>query len=162
MLTADLGFELNGRNRRPPRDPVNALLSLGYALLAKELTIAAAGAGLDPLRGFYHQPRHGKPGLALDLMEEFRPLLADSTVLGVINQGTITPTDFLVHPTGVSLNPAARRRFILAYQRRLEQQVTHPIFGYRISYRRILDVQARLLGRVLLGEIPEYPAFRTR
>jgi CRISPR-associated protein Cas1 len=162
MLTAELGFELNGRNRRPPRDPVNALLSLGYALLAKELTIAAAGAGLDPLRGFYHQPRHGKPGLALDLMEEFRPLLADSTVLGVINQGTITPTDFLVHPTGVSLNPAARRRFILAYQRRLEQQVTHPIFGYRISYRRILDVQARLLGRVLLGEIPEYPAFRTR
>jgi CRISPR-associated protein Cas1 len=162
MLTAGLGFELDGRNRRPPRDPVNALLSFAYALLAKELTIAVAGVGLDPLRGFYHQPRHGKPGLALDLMEEFRPLIADSTVLGVINQASITQSDFLVHPTGTSLQPAGRRRFILAYQRRLDQLVTHPVFGYRISYRRVLDVQARLLSRVLLGEIPDYPAFRTR
>lgn len=162
MLTAGLGFELEGRNRRPPRDPVNALLSLAYALLAKELTIAVAGVGLDPLRGFYHQPKHGKPGLALDLMEELRPLIADSTVIGVINQASITKDDFLVHPTGTSLQPAGRRRFILAYQRRLDQLVTHPVFGYRISYRRVLDVQARLLSRVLLGEIDEYPAFRTR
>lgn len=162
MLNAALGFELDGRNRRPPRDPVNALLSLVYALLTKELTIAAASAGLDPLRGFYHQPRHGKPGLALDLMEEFRPLIADSTVIGVINQAVITRDDFVIHPTGVSIQPAGRRRVILAYQRRLDQLVTHPVFGYRISYRRILDVQTRLLTRVLLGELPSYPAFRTR
>lgn len=162
MLSEGLGFELEGRNRRPPRDPVNALLSFAYALLAKELTIAVAGVGLDPLRGFYHQPRHGKPGLALDLMEEFRPLIADSTVIGVINQASITQDDFLIHPTGTSLQPAGRRRFILAYQRRLDQLVTHPVFGYRISYRRVLDVQARLLSRVLLGEIADYPAFRTR
>lgn len=162
MLTVGLGFELDGRNRRPPRDPVNALLSFAYSLLTKELAVALAGAGLDPLRGFYHQPRHGKPGLALDLMEEFRPLIADSTVVGAINQGIVTQADFAVHPTGVALLPVARRRFILAYQRRLEQLVTHPVFGYRITYRRVLDVQARLLGRVLLGEIPSYPEFRTR
>lgn len=162
MLNADLGFDLDGRNRRPPRDPVNALLSFAYSLLTKELAVALAGAGLDPLRGFYHQPRHGKPGLALDMMEEFRPLLADSTVIGVINQAIVTKEDFLVHPTGVSLQPAGRRRFILAYQRRLDQLVTHPVFGYRISYRRVLDVQARLLGRVLLGELESYPEFRTR
>lgn len=162
MLTKDMGFELEGRNRRPPRDPVNALLSLAYALLTKDFTFAIASAGLDPLRGFYHQPRFGKPALALDLMEEFRPLLADSTVVGVINQGIVTPEDFQRHPTGVALLPAARRRFILAYQRRLDQLIAHPVFGYRISYRSVLEVQARLLGRVLLGEIPEYPSFRTR
>lgn len=162
MLGAELGFALDGRNRRPPRDPVNALLSFAYALLAKDLTVAVASVGLDPLRGFYHQPRHGKPGLALDLMEEFRPLLADSTVIGVINQAVVTTEDFLVHPTGVALRPPGRRRFILAYQRRLEQLVTHPLFGYRLSYRRVLELQARLLTRVLLGELERYPAFRTR
>lgn len=162
MLTTDMGFTLEGRNRRPPRDPVNALLSLAYALLTKDFTFAIASAGLDPLRGFYHQPRFGKPALALDLMEEFRPLLADSTVLGVINQGIVTPTDFQRHPTGVALLPAARRRFILAYQRRLDQLVAHPVFGYRISYRSVLEVQARLLGRLLLREIDAYPSFRTR
>lgn len=162
MLNASLGFELEGRNRRPPKDPVNALLSLAYALLTKECAIAAAAAGLDPLRGFYHQPRFGKPALALDLMEEFRPLLADSTVLRVINQSTVTPDDFKHHPTGVALLPAARRRFILAYQQRLNDLISHPVFGYRISYRSVLEVQARLLGRVLLGEIPAYPVFRTR
>lgn len=162
MLTSDMGFALDGRNRRPPRDPVNALLSLAYSLLTKDFTFAIASSGLDPLRGFYHQPRFGKPALALDLMEEFRPLLADSTVLGVINQGIVTPSDFQRHPTGVALLPAARRRFILAYQRRLDQLVAHPVFGYRISYRSVLEVQARLLGRLLLGEIDTYPSFRTR
>jgi len=162
MLNADLGFDLDGRNRRPPLDPVNAMLSLAYALLTKDFALAAGAAGLDPMRGFYHQPRFGKPSLALDLMEEFRPLLADSTVIGVINQAIIGPNDFIRNPTGVALTSAARRKFILAYQRRLDQIVAHPVFGYRISYRSVLEVQARLLGRVLLGEIPSYPSFRTR
>lgn len=155
-------FDLDGRNRRPPRDPVNALLSFAYALLTKELTQTIASAGLDPLLGFYHQPRFGRPALALDLMEEFRPIVADSTVLSAINNGVVGPSDFVVHPTGVALRPHGRRRFLLAYERRMDQLVTHPVFGYRVSYRRVLEVQTRLFGRFLLGEIPSYPEFRTR
>lgn len=162
MLRADMGFSLDNRNRRPPRDPVNALLSFAYSLLTKDWTLAANATGLDPLRGFYHQPRFGRPSLALDLMEEFRPLVADSIVIGAINQAIIGPDDFIVRATGVALAPPGRRRFILAYERRMDQLVAHPVFGYRISYRRVLEVQARLLGRHLLGEIPDYPAFRTR
>ena len=155
-------FDLDGRNRRPPKDPVNALLSLAYALLTKELAHVTASAGLDPLLGFYHQPRFGRPALALDLMEEFRPIVADSTVLSAINNGVVGPSDFISHSTGVALRPAGRRRFLLAYERRMDQLVTHPVFGYRVSYRRVLEVQARLFGRFLLGEIPSYPEFRTR
>lgn len=155
-------FDLDGRNRRPPKDPVNALLSLAYSLLTKELAHVTASAGLDPLLGFYHQPRFGRPALALDLMEEFRPIVADSTVLSAINNGVVGPSDFISHSTGVALRPAGRRRFLLAYERRMDQLVTHPVFGYRVSYRRVLEVQARLFGRFLLGEIPSYPEFRTR
>jgi CRISP-associated protein Cas1 len=164
MLKGDAAelFELEGRNRRPPKDPVNALLSLAYALLTKELAHVAASAGLDSLLGFYHQPRFGRPALALDLMEEFRPILADSTVISAINNGVLGSSDFISHLTGVALRPAGRRRFMLAYERRMDQLVTHPVFGYRVSYRRVLEVQARLFGRFLLGEIPTYPEFRTR
>ncbi|MBX3131247.1 MAG: CRISPR-associated endonuclease Cas1 [Polyangiaceae bacterium] len=155
-------LDLNGRNRRPPQDPANALLSFCYALLTKDLTVALTTAGLDPMLGFYHQPRFGRPALALDLMEEFRPLIADSTVIAAVNNGVITAGDFITSAVGVSLTPAARRKLIFAYQRRMDQLVTHPVFGYRISYRRVLEVQARLLGRLLLGEIQTYPSFRTR
>lgn len=155
-------FDLDGRNRRPPRDPVNALLSFAYSLLTKELAHTIASVGLDPLLGFFHQPRFGRPALALDLMEEFRPIVADSTVISAVNNGVVSATDFVVHPTGAALKPHGRRRFIHAYERRMDQLVTHPVFGYRISYRRVLEVQARLLGRFLLGEIPSYPEFRTR
>ncbi len=155
-------LDLNGRNRRPPQDPPNALLSFCYALLAKDLTVALTTAGLDPMLGFYHQPRFGRPALALDLMEEFRPLIADSTVIAAVNNGVVTAEDFIITAVGVSLKPAARRKLIFAYQRRMDQLVTHPVFGYRISYRRVLEVQARLLGRLLLGEIQTYPSFRTR
>lgn len=112
--------------------------------------------------GFYHQPRFGRPGLALDLMEELRPIVADSVVVGAINNGVIGPTDFTVRGAGVALSAPARKRLIAAYERRMAQEITHPVFGYTISYRRVLEVQARLLGRVLLGEIDRYPAFRTR
>jgi CRISPR-associated protein Cas1 len=155
-------FDLDGRNRRPPRDPINALLSFAYALLAKDFAVALGTAGLDPLLGFYHQPRFGRPALALDLMEEFRPLIADSVVIGAINNGIFAADDFVRAAGSVALKPPARRRFLLAYERRMDQLVTHPVFGYRISYRRVLEVQARLLGRMLLGEIPSYPEFRTR
>jgi CRISPR-associated protein Cas1 len=166
MLKGEAGlsgvFDLEGRNRRPPRDPVNALLSFVYSLLTKDFALASSAVGLDPLLGFYHQPRFGRAALALDLMEEFRPLVADSVVIGAINGGTFGPEDFLSHSSGVTLRPAARRRLLLAYERRMEQLIAHPVFGYRISYRRVLEVQARLLARCLLGEIKEYPSFRTR
>jgi CRISPR-associated protein Cas1 len=166
MLKGEAGlsgtFDLDGRNRRPPKDPVNALLSFVYSLLTKDFALTLSAVGLDPLLGFYHQPRFGRPALALDLMEEFRPLVADSVVIGAINGGGFGPEDFQSHPSGVAMRPAARRRLLLAYERRMEQLIAHPVFGYRISYRRVLEVQARLLARCLLGEIDEYPAFRTR
>lgn len=155
-------FDFNGRNRRPPRDPVNALLSLAYAMLAREWTVVIQSVGLDPYLGFYHQPRYGRPALALDLMEEFRPIIADSAVITAINNGEVTIKDFIRELGAVSLTPEGRSRFIQTYERRMSSEIAHPVFGYRISYRRVFEVQARLLGRYLTGEIPEYPAFVTR
>jgi CRISPR-associated protein Cas1 len=155
-------FDFTTRNRRPPRDPINALLSLAYALLAKDLTVTALAVGLDPFLGFYHRPRYGRPALALDLMEEFRPLVADSTVLQVVNTGVVGRDDFVRTAGAVALKPHARAAFIQAYERRMDQLVTHPVFDYRISYRRVLEVQVRLLARHLVGEIAEFPPFLTR
>jgi CRISPR-associated protein Cas1 len=162
LLNGGEQFNIDGRNRRPPRDPVNALLSFVYALLVKEWAISLCAAGFDPMLGFYHRPRYGRPSLALDLTEEFRPLLADSTVLTLVNNGEVTPSSFVRRAGAVALTDAGRRAVIAAFERRMDTLVTHPLFGYRISYRRILEVQARLLGRVLLGEIAEYPNFCTR
>jgi CRISPR-associated protein Cas1 len=155
-------FDFDGRNRRPPKDPVNALLSLAYAMLTREWTVTLHAVGLDPFLGFYHQPRYGRPALALDLMEEFRPLIADSVVLTAINNGEVHATDFIRRMGTVALTTEGRRRFIETYERRMGQEITHPVFGYQISYRRVLEVQARLFGRYLLGEIPNYPPFTTR
>jgi CRISPR-associated protein Cas1 len=155
-------FAFTSRNRRPPRDPVNALLSFLYALLSKEMIVTLVGVGFDPYLGFYHQPRYGRPALALDLMEEFRPLVADSVAIGLINNGELRPSDFIARAGAIALTDSGRRRVIDAYERRLEILVTHPRFGYAVSYRRIFEVQARLLARFLLGEIESYPAFCTR
>jgi CRISPR-associated endonuclease Cas1/CRISPR-associated protein Cas4 len=157
-----LSFDFNTRNRRPPTDPVNALLSFAYAMLVRTWTMNLSAVGLDPYRGFYHQPRYGRPALALDLMEPFRPIIADSTVLQVINNGEVRPTDFISAAGSVALNEGGRKRFIAAFERRLSQEVTHPIFGYKADYRRLFEIQARLFGRYLLGELPEYPNFTTR
>lgn len=157
-----LNFEFSKRNRRPPGDPVNALLSFAYAMLTRAWTIVLASVGFDPYRGFYHQPRYGRPALALDMMEPFRPLIADSAVLQAINNGEVRPTDFVSAAGSVNLNTEGRKRFIATFERRMSHEVTHPIFGYKVSYRRLLEVQARLLGRALMGEIPEYPNFTTR
>ncbi|MFN0084988.1 MAG: CRISPR-associated endonuclease Cas1 [Blastocatellia bacterium] len=155
-------FEFESRNRRPPRDPVNALLSFLYSMLVKEMVVTLVGVGFDPYLGFYHQPRYGRPALALDLMEEFRPLVADSVAIGLINNGELRRSDFIARGGAVALTDAGRKRVIEAYERRLDTLVIHPRFGYAISYRRIFEVQARLLGRLLSGEIDEYPAFTTR
>lgn len=155
-------FDFDGRNRRPPLDPVNSMLSLAYALLAKDLTVTTLSVGFDPYMGFFHRPRYGRPALALDLMEEFRPIIADSVVLGVVNNGVLSPDDFIKRGNAVSMKDSARKRFIQAYERRMDSLITHPVFGYRLSYRRVLEVQARLLGRAITGELDEYTAFTTR
>ncbi len=161
-LPPNLNFDFEGRNRRPPRDPVNALLSLAYSMLAKDLTIACYAVGFDPYLGYYHQLRHGRPALALDLMEPFRPLIADSAVLSAINTKMVTAKDFLKAGGAVALNPNGRKGFFRAYELRMDSLVTHPSFEYRVSYRRLLEIQARLLARVIEGEIPTYPVFVTR
>lgn len=155
-------FNFENRNRRPPADPVNALLSLAYAMLTRQLTNTLASVGLDPFRGFYHAPRYGRPALALDIMEPFRSIIADSVVLAAINTGEVGPADFVVAMTGTALTQAGRRRFVEAFERRMSQQTTHPIFGYQVSMRRMLLVQARLLSRFLLGELPSYPHYLPR
>lgn len=162
LLQGDDAFDLEGRNRRPPRDPINALLSFVYALLAKDLTLAVHAVGFDPMLGFYHRPRYGRPSLALDLAEEFRPIVADSVVLTLVNNGEVTASSFLHRAGAVALTDAGRRAVLTAYERRMDSLVTHPIFGYRLSYRRVLEVQSRLLARAVLGELAHYPSFYTR
>jgi CRISPR-associated endonuclease Cas1/CRISPR-associated protein Cas4 len=157
-----LRFDFMTRNRRPPTDPVNALLSYAYALLVRTWTVTVTAVGFDAYRGFYHQPRYGRPALALDLMEPFRPLIADSTVIQAINNGEVRPTDFISAAGSVALKNDGRKRFIAAFERRMSHEITHPVFGYRASYRRIMELQARLLARHLLGELAEYPSFTTR
>jgi len=158
----DAEFQMERRNKRPPEDPVNALLSYTYGLLTKDWTIALFTIGLDPLMGMYHRPRYGKPALALDMMEPFRPIIAESTVVLALNNGEVGAEDFVPALGGVLMKPAARKRLVEAYERRMQTEVRHPVFGYRCSYRRIFEIQARLFARYLLGELVEYPAFRTR
>jgi CRISPR-associated protein Cas1 len=156
------GFNFRNRNRRPPTDPVNALLSFLYALLVRELNVILSAVGFDPYRGFYHQPRYGRPALALDMMEPFRPLVADSVALTAINNGEVRPGDFVYAGRACALGPSGRKKVIAGFERRLGQEITHPLFGYRLCYRRLLEVQARLLGRHLMGEIAEFPAIEPR
>lgn len=159
-LSAEWAFE--DRNRRPPRDPINALLSFGYALLTKECTVTLLAEGLDPWWGLFHRPRHGRPSMALDLMEEFRPVVVDSAVLSAINTGMVAATDFTRTAAGCMLTDTGRKAFIRAYEARLDQLVTHPLFGYRCSWRSVIRLQARLLARWLRGEIPVYVGMTTR
>jgi CRISPR-associated protein Cas1 len=155
-------FDFEGRNRRPPRDPVNALLSLAYSILTKDFTIACYAVGFDPYMGFYHKPRFGRPALALDMMEPFRPLIADSAVLTAINTRMVTEKDFVKAGASVALTASGRKGFFRAYEMRMDTLITHPLFDYRVSYRRLLEIEARLLARVVTGEVGSYHAFTTR
>lgn len=155
-------FSFEKRTRRPPADPVNALLSFAYALLTRTWLTVLSAVGFDPYLGFYHHPRFGRPALALDMMEPFRPILADSTVVQAINNGEVKADGFVQSGPAVNLKPNAKKAFIAAYERRLDQEVTHPVFGYRVSMRRLLEVQARLLARHLCGEIDQYPHYLIR
>ncbi len=144
------------RRRRPPTDPVNALLSLSYTLLLHQVSAAIQVVGFDPYLGFLHQPRHGRPALALDLMEEFRPIIADSVTLNVLNHHILTAKDFQEELGVVHLKPEARKTFYAKFEERLREEIQHPHFGYRTSYQRCIELQARLLAKWLTGEIPAY------
>ncbi len=161
-LEGSFTFDFRSRNRRPPRDPVNALLSLGYSLLAKDCAIAAAAVGFDPYVGFYHQPRFGRPALALDIMEEFRPLIADSVAVTLVNNRMLDESHFVRAGNAVNLTARGRKIFFETYEARLTGVVTHPVFDYKVCYRRAIELQFRLLARVLTGEIAIYRPFVTR
>ena len=162
IKTADAAFDFRSRNRRPPRDPVNAVLSFLYSMLMRQTAVSALNVGFDPFLGFYHQPKYGRPALALDLAEEFRPIVADSVALTLFNNGELKAGDFVRRAGGTALTADGRRTVIQGFQRRLETLIRHPLFSYSVSYRRIMEIQARLLGRYLMGDLPGYPAFTTR
>ncbi|HOI68460.1 MAG TPA: CRISPR-associated endonuclease Cas1 [Methanothrix sp.] len=163
LLKSQAGvFSFENRNKRPPKDPANAVLSYLYGILVKDVFVTLLAVGFDPYLGFYHRPRYGKPALALDMMEEFRPLVADSTAITLFNNGELSEKDFVRRGVGVSMTPKGKRTVVSGYERRMSSEITHPIFGYKVSYRRVLEVQTRLLARVISGEIEEYPPFCTR
>ena len=155
-------FSFADRNRRPPKDPINAVLSYLYGILVKDLFVTLLAVGFDPYLGFYHRPRYGRPALALDVMEEFRPIIADSVAITLFNNEEISGNDFIKTRAAVTLTPNGKKAVVASYERRMQTEIVHPIFGYKISYRRVLEVQARLLARAISGEIGEYPAFCTR
>ena len=152
----------NGRTRRPPRDPVNALLSYGYTILLNQVLSAICTVGLDPYVGYLHSSQYGKPALALDLMEEFRPLIVDSVVLSLFNNSAIKEKDFVEEYGAYRLLDAGRHTFLTKLEARFDEQITHPTFAYKATYRRCLELQARLLAKSLQGEIPDYPPFTVR
>ena len=155
-------FQANGRQRRPPPDPINAVLSWGYTMLVHECVTALRLAGLEPMLGAYHKPRPGKPALALDLMEPFRPLIADSIAISTFNRGELTEGHFLQTTAGCSLTDAGRGAFFSAWGRRMDTEVTHPVFEYRLSYRRMMMLQARMIAAWLVGDITMLSFLTTR
>ncbi|MBD3174192.1 MAG: CRISPR-associated endonuclease Cas1 [Armatimonadia bacterium] len=164
MVKAELprAFDMAGRNRRPPRDPINAMLSFGYAVLVRDVYAALVATGLDPMVGYLHAVRAGRPALALDIMEPYRPLIVDSVVVRALNTGEIRPEHFDIYPGQVSMTRTGRQAFLRAYERRMDELIRHPDFDYSISYRRVLSVECRLLAKALSGEPIAYRPLRTR
>ena len=152
-------FSMNGRSRRPPLDPLNAMLSFVYSVLTHEMAGAVESVGLDPAVGFLHVDRPGRLSLALDLLEEFRALVADRLVLSLINLKQVRPDGFEVQPTGaVLMNAATRKTVLTALTQRKRDEVTHPVLGEKVSVGLLPHIQARLLARHLRGDIADYPA----
>jgi len=156
-------FAISGRSRRPPRDRTNALLSFLYALLANDCVSAAEGVGLDPQVGFLHALRSGRPALALDLMEELRPILADRLALTLINRRQVAAADFEQRPGGaVLLGEKLRKAVVVAYQKRKQDEVQHPVLDQKMPLGLVAHTQARLLARHLRGDLEAYPPFLYR
>lgn len=156
-------FALDGRNRRPPTDPINALLSFLYALLMNDCVAAAEGVGLDPQAGFLHAVRPGRAALALDLMEELRSVLADRLALTLINRKQVAAKHFVSRPGGaVHLEDDGRKEVIVAYQKRKQEEITHPVLDQKMPLGLVPHIQARLLARVLRGDLEAYPPYLYR
>lgn len=153
------GFSFNGRNRRPPIDPVNALLSFGYSLLRHDIQSAVNVVGFDPYLGYLHCQHYGRPGLALDLMEEFRPLVVDAVVLSAINLRKLAPADFTTEPlsNAVLLSKEGRREFLKLYEEKKQSKFKHPVLGKQCTYQEAFEIQARLVAKYLMDEIEKYP-----
>ncbi len=162
MLKEEVGFDFQKRSRRPPADPINALLSFAYSLLTADINSALQVVGLDPYVGYFHQLKYGKPCLALDLMEEFRPIIADSVVITLINNRRIKPEDFTQSHDGWYLKDNSRKVFYAAYETRKNETITHPVFKYKLTFRRAMELQARLLAKYLTSEIDRYTPLTIR
>ena len=152
-------FQFEARRRRPPTDPVNALLSLGYSLLRHDIQSAVNLIGFDPYLGYLHTQRYGRPSLALDLMEEFRPLVVDAVVLSALNRKAIAPADFTTEPlsNAVSLTPEGLRIFLRLYELKKQSKFKHPVLQTQCTYQESFEIQARLLAKYLMAEIDKYP-----
>jgi CRISPR-associated protein Cas1 len=151
------GWKFEGRNRRPPRDPVNALLSFAYSLLQVQVTAGVHLAGLDPYIGYLHETTRGQPAMVLDLMEEFRPLVGDSLVFSLLSRGEIKLSDFEESLGAFRLKDSARTKFLESFEQKMNEEFKHPVFDYSCTYRRSIELQARLLARHLQEEIPYKP-----
>jgi CRISPR-associated protein Cas1 len=153
------GFSFGKRNRRPPLDPVNALLSFSYSLLLHDVQSAVNIVGFDPYLGYLHTERYGRPSLALDLMEEFRPVVVDAMVLATINRRVLLPEDFTQEPISgaVALTDEGRRKFLRAYEQKKQSAFKHPVMGRKCSYQEAFEIQGRLLAKYLMGETEIYP-----
>ena len=158
LLSDPRQWPFAGRVKRPPTDPVNALLSFGYAL-ATLLVSAVQLVGFDHFVGYLHSSFYGRPALALDLVEEFRPIIVDSVVLNMLNHRMLTPNDFVVELGAYRLKDERRKVFFSKLEERLNEEISHPIFGYKVTYRRCLELQVRLVAKCVTGEIEEYPPF---
>ena len=158
LIRAD-EFQFEARRRRPPTDPVNALLSLGYSLLRHDVQSAINLVGFDPYLGYLHTQRYGRPSLALDLMEEFRPLVVDTAVLSGLNRRTIVPADFITEPLSgaVSLTPEGLRTFLRLYEQKKQAKFKHPVLQTQCTYQESFEIQARLLAKYLMQETDKYP-----
>ncbi len=162
LLTNSRQWPFPGRVKRPPTDPVNALLSFGYSLLTNKIASAVQLVGFDHFVGYLHSSFYGRPALALDLVEEFRPIIVDSVVLNMLNNRMLTPEDFIIELGAYRLKEEKRRVFFTKFEERLNEEVQHPLFGYKSTYRRCMELQSRLLAKYLTGEIDAYPPLRIR
>jgi len=162
LIKCNWSHGFSKRVRRPPTDPVNALLSYGYVILTSQVASIVAGVGFDPYIGFLHASRYGKPALALDLMEEFRPTIVDSVVLSLLNNRQLVQSDFIQELNSYRMTEATKRLFLQKFEDRMQEVITHPVFAYKVTYRRCIELQARLLGKYLTGEVAEYIPFTVR
>jgi len=159
-LITNPAFAFSGRSKRPPTDPVNALLSFLYSMLAHDCRSACETVGLDPQVGFLHRDRPGRASLALDLMEELRPVIADRLALSLINRQQVKPSDFLTKEIGaVEMKDATRKTVLVAYQERKQQELLHPFLEEKVTLGLVCHLQARLLARHLRNDLDAYPAF---